>query len=105
MSKHSCGLRAGTLGGSKVCTSVNTPVSCLTHLREDPYAPWLVSGFLNMNMHSNNVWQAQLRIGIVGCGKVAEHHARFIKGLNIAQLIAIADVNEEAARHFAETHR
>src|SRR5207247_8024217 len=54
--------------------------------------------------HSNNAGQAHLRIGIVGCGKVAEHHARFIKALNTAQLIAVADVNEEAARRFAEKH-
>ncbi len=57
-----------------------------------------------MSMHSNNPGQAQLRIGMVGCGKVAEHHARFIKALNNAQLIAVTDVNKEAARRFAETH-
>jgi predicted dehydrogenase/nucleoside-diphosphate-sugar epimerase len=57
-----------------------------------------------MNIHSNNEWQEQLRVGMVGCGKVAEHHARFIKVLPNAQLIAVADVNEEAARRFAETH-
>jgi len=57
-----------------------------------------------MSMHANNAGQAQLRIGIVGCGKVAEHHARFIKALNNAQLVAVADVNKEAARRFAETH-
>jgi predicted dehydrogenase/nucleoside-diphosphate-sugar epimerase len=57
-----------------------------------------------MNMHSNSAGQACLRIGIVGCGKVAEHHARFIKALNTAQLIAVADVDEEAARRFAEKH-
>ena len=57
-----------------------------------------------MNMHSNNAGQARLRIGIVGCGKVAEHHARFIKALHTAQLIAVADVNEEAAHRFAATH-
>jgi predicted dehydrogenase/nucleoside-diphosphate-sugar epimerase len=58
----------------------------------------------SMHIHSNNKWQARLRIGIVGCGKVAEHHARFIKALPTAQLSAIADVNEEAARRFAERH-
>ena len=64
----------------------------------------VISSTDSMHMHSNNKRQAQLRIGIVGCGKVAEHHARFIKALNNAQLIAVADVNEEAARRFAETH-
>jgi predicted dehydrogenase/nucleoside-diphosphate-sugar epimerase len=57
-----------------------------------------------MYMHSHNAGQARLRIGMVGCGKVAAHHARFIKALNNAELIAIADVNEEAARRFAATH-
>jgi len=57
-----------------------------------------------MNMHSNNAREARLRIGIVGCGKVAEHHARFIKALDTAQLIAVADVNEVAARRFAAMH-
>ena len=49
-----------------------------------------------MHIHYNNAWQVQLRIGIVGCGKVAEHHARFIKALDNAQLIAVADVNDPA---------
>src|SRR5262249_39989612 len=75
-----------------------------THLREAPYVSRLVDGFLSMSMHSNNAGQARLRIGIVGCGKVAEHHARFIKGVPTAQLIAVADVDEKAARRFAETH-
>src|SRR5262249_32025006 len=75
-----------------------------THLREVPYVSRLVDGFLNMNIHSNNPGQARLRIGMVGCGKIAEHHARFIKSLNTAQLIAVADVNEAAAHRFAETY-
>src|SRR5882724_10043897 len=57
-----------------------------------------------MHMHSYNEWPARLRIGIIGCGKVAEHHACFIKALHNAQLIAVADINEEAARRFAATH-
>jgi predicted dehydrogenase/nucleoside-diphosphate-sugar epimerase len=55
-------------------------------------------------MNSKNRRQARLRIGIVGCGYVAEHHAGFIKTLNNAQLIAVADVNQEAAHYFAERH-
>jgi hypothetical protein len=40
MSKHSCGLCTATRGGSKVCTSVSTPVSCLTHTsRKLPTSP------------------------------------------------------------------
>jgi 2-alkyl-3-oxoalkanoate reductase len=47
---------------------------------------------------------ARLRIGIVGCGRVAEYHARFIKGLSNVELVAVADMNQEVARKFAETH-
>jgi predicted dehydrogenase/nucleoside-diphosphate-sugar epimerase len=55
-------------------------------------------------MNSNNNQQKRLRIGIVGCGRVAEYHARFIKGLSHAQMVAIADINQVAARQFAEAH-
>jgi len=55
-------------------------------------------------MRSNGTSEGTLRVGIVGCGKVAEHHARFVKGLNNAHLVGVADVNEEAARLFAEKY-
>src|SRR5437867_4587731 len=42
-----------------------------------------------------------LRIGIVGCGKVAEHHARFIKLLSDARLMGVADISQNAAQRFA----
>ena len=55
-------------------------------------------------MRSNGTSNGGLRVGIVGCGKVAEHHARFVGGLNNAHLVGVADVNEEAARLFAEKY-
>ena len=55
-------------------------------------------------MRSNGTSNGALRVGIVGCGKVAEHHARFVKCLNNAHLVGVADVNEEAARLFAEKY-
>jgi len=45
-----------------------------------------------------------LRVGIAGCGKVADYHARFIKELADVELVGVADVNESAARHFADKH-
>jgi 2-alkyl-3-oxoalkanoate reductase len=45
-----------------------------------------------------------LRVGIAGCGKVADYHARFIKELPDVELVGVADVNESAARHFADRH-
>ena len=55
-------------------------------------------------MRSKSTSDGTLRVGIVGCGKVAEYHARFVKGVNNAQLVGVADVNEEAARLFAEKY-
>ena len=55
-------------------------------------------------MNSNNTQKTRLRIGIVGCGRVAEYHARFIKDLGNAEMVAVADINKEAARRFAETY-
>ena len=46
----------------------------------------------------------RLRVGIVGCGNVAEHHARCVSGLKNAQLVGLADLNEEVARAFARKH-
>ena len=45
-----------------------------------------------------------LRVGIAGCGKVADYHARFIKELADVELVGVADVNELAAQLFAEKH-
>ena len=46
----------------------------------------------------------KLRIGIIGCGKVAEYHARFIRELGNASLVGVADVNRQAANEFAKRH-
>ncbi len=45
-----------------------------------------------------------LRVGIVGCGKIAEYHVRFIQQMRNAVLVGVADVNEQAARQFGERH-
>ena len=55
-------------------------------------------------MNSNNNQHRRLRVGIVGCGRVAEYHARFIQDLSNAQVVAVADINQVAARQFAEAH-
>ena len=44
-----------------------------------------------------------LQAGIVGCGRVADHHARAIKAAG-ARLAGVADVNLENARRLAQTH-
>lgn len=40
----------------------------------------------------------------MGCGKIADHHARFIRQMQTATLVGVADVNEDAARQFGERH-
>ena len=46
----------------------------------------------------------KLRVGIIGCGKVAEYHARFIRELAHASLVGVADVHQQAANDFAKRH-
>ena len=46
-----------------------------------------------------------LRVGIVGCGRIAEHHVRFIQQMRTATLVGAADTNEQAVRQFGERHR
>ncbi|QQG39654.1 MAG: Gfo/Idh/MocA family oxidoreductase [Candidatus Aenigmatarchaeota archaeon] len=43
----------------------------------------------------------RLRVGIVGCGFVAEHHVKFLSRTG-AQVVGVADVNVDAAKRFAE---
>jgi 2-alkyl-3-oxoalkanoate reductase len=45
-----------------------------------------------------------LRIGLVGCGLIAEHHMRFLAESKVAQVVGLADVNEESARHLGERY-
>jgi predicted dehydrogenase len=45
-----------------------------------------------------------LRFGLIGCGRIAPHHARAIRGLAGAKLTAVADVIEERAYQFADEY-
>lgn len=42
-----------------------------------------------------------LNIGIVGCGRVAEHHLRFVAATRNARLVALADVDLDRAKRLA----
>lgn len=48
--------------------------------------------------------QSILRIGIVGCGRVAEHHMRFIMNTGAAKVAGLADVDKEKARRLGESY-
>ena len=52
----------------------------------------------------NHRREEELRVGIVGCGHVAEYHARFLRTLPGVKLVGIADVQTEAAQRFAQQH-
>lgn len=45
-----------------------------------------------------------LQFGLIGCGRIAPHHARAIGDLPGANLAAVADVIEERAYHFADEY-
>jgi predicted dehydrogenase/nucleoside-diphosphate-sugar epimerase len=45
-----------------------------------------------------------LRVGIIGCGRIAEHHLRFIAKTPTAQLVALSDTNRINALHLAEKY-
>ncbi len=44
----------------------------------------------------------QLRFGLIGCGRVAPRHAESVDALPDARLVAVADVRESRAAHFAQ---
>ncbi len=44
----------------------------------------------------------KIRIGMIGCGQIAQHHMRTYSGISDAQLVACCDVNETAARKAAD---
>lgn len=50
---------------------------------------------------NNNV----LRIGIVGCGRVAQYHARGVCAFAGARLVGVADLNQESARRMAKEYK
>lgn len=45
-----------------------------------------------------------IRFGLIGCGRVAPRHAQSLQQLHETQLVAVADVKESRARHFAEDY-
>jgi predicted dehydrogenase len=45
-----------------------------------------------------------LRVGILGCGRVAEHHIRFITQSKNGRIVGLADQDEANARRVAQAH-
>ncbi|MBC7320571.1 Gfo/Idh/MocA family oxidoreductase [bacterium] len=43
--------------------------------------------------------------GIIGCGAIANIHAKAIKSIETAELVAVADVNLDSARNFAQRYQ
>jgi UDP-N-acetyl-2-amino-2-deoxyglucuronate dehydrogenase len=46
----------------------------------------------------------RIKLGIIGCGVIGAHHARHAKAHPRIDLVALADVREEAARKLAQEH-
>lgn len=44
----------------------------------------------------------KVRVGILGCGQIAQHHMQTYQGIPEVEMVACADVNEEAAKRSAE---
>jgi predicted dehydrogenase len=44
-----------------------------------------------------------VRIGIIGCGQIAQHHMKTYSGIAGAQMVACADISEDATRRASET--
>ena len=44
----------------------------------------------------------KIRVGIIGCGRIAQRHAKHIQ--NLARLMAVCDVNEERAQELGEAY-
>src|ERR1035441_819864 len=49
-----------------------------------------------------NKLNGPLRLGIIGCGRVAFHHAEMLKGLQGIKLVASCDLIEEKAKSHAQ---
>lgn len=45
-----------------------------------------------------------IRIGIIGCGQIAQHHMNTYRSIPDAQMVVCADINETAARESSEKH-
>lgn len=45
---------------------------------------------------------SKIRIGIIGCGQIAQHHMKTYKGIADAEMVVLADINEAAAKKSAE---
>ncbi len=54
--------------------------------------------------HKNGQQGKLLRVGVLGCGNVAQYHLRFISESPYAELAAIADVNVGTAKKLAERY-
>jgi predicted dehydrogenase len=46
----------------------------------------------------------QFRAGLIGCGGIANHHARILQGLKNVAMVAFCDIEAERARQFSEKY-
>lgn len=58
---------------------------------------------INLSDSSQHQLSKAIRVGIVGCGRVAVHHLRFLAGIPNVQVVGLADFNKEQARLLGES--
>jgi predicted dehydrogenase len=46
--------------------------------------------------------EAKIRVGIIGCGQIAQHHMRTYKNIPDAEMVVCCDLNEEVAKRASE---
>ncbi len=76
------------------------------------FARWSFSPRNEEEMHTDIIHgcdrlaqtQSLLRVGIVGCGRVAAHHIKFITETGRARVVALADVDAANARRLGEPY-
>lgn len=46
----------------------------------------------------------KVKLGLIGCGRVAGHHANMMRGIEEVQLVSVCDLNEARAKELAKEH-
>lgn len=46
----------------------------------------------------------EIKFGLIGCGRIAPRHAQSIRDLQLARLVAVADINEGRAKRFSSEY-
>src|SRR5688572_17009730 len=65
-----------------------------------PHKNSLSHSMADLSEHSESV----LRVGIVGCGRVARYHIQFVSEIKYARVVGLVDQDETTARRLGELY-